>query len=77
MVVLWALFRFDLAIAKANEPVNIGREQLLLVSDADDGISLSVQILEDSEYLLRGGAIQITGRLISQQEPRAIGERTR
>src|SRR5687768_994244 len=66
----------DPAIPEDHHPPGMGGD-VGLVGHHDDGLPLVVQGLEDPHDLLAGGAVEVAGRLVGQQDGRLVHQRPR
>src|SRR5687768_3027257 len=57
----------DQAVAQAHDAVRVGGD-VVLVGDQDDGVALGVQVAEHAHDLGAGGAVQVAGRLVGQDD---------
>ena len=66
----------DLPVADADHAPGVGGD-LVLVGDQDDRPALPVEAIEDLHHLLRGGGVEVAGRLVGEDHRRVGDERAR
>src|SRR5262245_30986238 len=66
----------DLAVAEAHDARRVLR-QLVLVRDEDDGVPTAVQIVHQRQDLVTGLRVEVSGRLVGEQDRRLVDERAR
>src|SRR5437762_14261732 len=64
---LASLVRLDLAVADVDGAMRVVRD-VALVGDQDDRVALAVQLLEQPHDLLPGGAVEVPGGLVGEQD---------
>src|ERR1051325_7248751 len=66
-LVLDQLVLLDLSVANMDDPVRMHGD-IVLMGDEYDGIPVLVQTLEYGHDFIAGGGIEVSGRLIGQQD---------
>src|SRR5574338_411109 len=64
-----------LAVAEGDDPLGAGRD-VGLVGHHDDRLSLRMQLLEHRHDFLAGGAVEVAGRLVGQENARPVDQGT-
>src|SRR6187402_2493267 len=66
----------DQTVAQAHDPVRV-RGDLVFVRDQDDGVALGMQVAEHAHDLGAGGAVEVAGRFVGQDDRGVAHERAR
>src|SRR5262249_54640941 len=68
----------DLAVDQSDDPVRAARRQLFVMSDEDKGRGVLFNVVKNEAHdLSRRLAVEVSGRLVSEDNPRPVDERSR